>query len=55
MGSGQQLVECGALRLLAADPVGVLVDYLKAALLREPAEIKRLCLGILVEGGNSGI
>ena len=53
MGSGEHLVECGALRIRAADPVSVFVNDFKAALSREPAQIKRLRLGILVEGGNS--
>jgi hypothetical protein len=55
MGSGEHLVECGTLRLGAADSVGVLVDDFKTALLCQPPQIKRLGLGILIESGNSGV
>ena len=55
LGSGKHLVERGTLRLRAADLVGVLVNDLEPALLRKPAQVKRLCLRILVECGNTGI
>jgi hypothetical protein len=55
VGSSQHLVECGTLRLCATNSVGVFVNDFKSALFRKKAQIKRLCLRILIAGGNSGI
>jgi len=55
VGSCHHLVECRTLCLGATDPVGVLVNNLKPPLFREPPQIKRLSLRVLIAGGNSGI
>ena len=39
VGSGHHLIEGRALRLRAADPVGILLDDLEAPLFRQPAQI----------------
>lgn len=55
VGGGEHLVERRTLRFGAADPARVLMNDFKTALLRQPAQIKRMGPGILIEGGNSGI
>jgi hypothetical protein len=53
MGGGQHLVECQTLPLRADDLVGILANDFESALLYDPAQIKRLCLRILIEGEAS--
>jgi hypothetical protein len=55
MGSSEHLIERRTLRFCAADSVSVFVNDLKTALFCQPSQIKRLCLRILIAGGNSDI
>ena len=54
-GIGHQLVEAGALRLGAADLVGVLLDDLVTALLGQLAQVVKLRLRVLIEGGDAEV
>ena len=54
-GIGHQLVEPGSLRLGAADLVGVFLDDLVTTLLGQLAQVVKLRLRVLIEGGDAEV
>ena len=54
-GIGQQLIEAGPLGFGAADLVRVFLDDLEATLRGQAAQIMKLRLGVLIDGGDAHI